>query len=1834
MSSSEPDLLIVNDFGPALTKRTESLGGSEHELVLLAHAFARTGRRVVFANVANTTDETIDGVRYVSSPRAAGITRARAVILARTTPMPDGLTWGRAVVRVTDNFTDAHNVNAKLLAREGALLVPMSAWQGQQPGFQALSKNQRVISPMIQPSPPHAKKPYQHVFASWPPKGLAETLQCWAALHDSGRMPSAASLVIASPGHYVRHDLRSFLSLTQHQLNRYNIRYAGVDPLRPQALSTDEYLRILGESEALFYVNSMLETFGMVASLAERAHCRPHILALNGPGGLTEALDDARFLTTSPAEFLTQVSAYTGKTYTPPKPHTDRSPEAMLPKWEQVLYPSQAKVISMSSAPIDVLLVNSIGPGFTHRTKSLGGSELELVQIAQGLAAHGRRVVVANGVDEEQVLDGVRYVPLSRLRTDETLKRARCLYLERTTPIDYTAPDAQYDHVVVRATDIYFAGYDVHRNLLGTKKYKTTLAVNTRWQGKLFEPLTKEYTVISPMLGPTPKVERIRGRFVYASAPIKGLGPTLDEWRYLWRHFPRTMKAANPELIIVTPGHFDYYGDKVPELTNEDLVDFRVSYKGSPSLEEYRAEIARAEGLFYVNQMPETYGNVAAFAERSGTRPHILCLFGKAGLEEALIDWQWLTTDLISFREAFLDALKNPPDWKAPERPDQSPEAMIPKWDALLLPPASIEVSSHDFAPPEPPKPAKALKRVDPNDDWGVDQILVHGIYKIPFLKDPKVILDIGANIGAATVFFKREYPNARVFAYEPHPRARAVLEENVRGLTSVTVDERAVATPHEHFDWVRLYEGKCGPDPKEVDVSQSHKVSVLSPEALPEADILKIDTEGCEVEILEGYLESASSAHLQAIALEWHSPQDHAKILKLLAARGFVIVRDVATCAIRGDLVAVHMSPIADRLLPCFDTFKMNMAQLDVPTGLSAHWGARSRELKHQAETQDGPFDFLRWTEDLDISDMPCFHNWYGELSQDPQWWARWLKLTRKAPWGNPRLFQGDDGTSPVCVQHAYHLYRYEKAHGSLTQGIDIVVELGGGHGNFARMLREDGYRGPHVIIDLPHVREFQRLYLSLCEVPLSSPLKNGDGVTDIVDDGVTLLTESDIPTLLLQLKGKRVAFVSTFGLSETPHTLRDKLFPAIHQHCTKYLLAVLGWPKWFDIDNEQFFNKLVKDSGAEWAPIAPIEGFIENLKSATRYLFGKRTGAVKAASLSAEQTFPADPTLDANREHLGPLYGDLLSLLRSSISPGGSEYGLGVMLFALAVATRPRQIVEIGRFKGFATLAFAAALKLQRIGWNECMSARQRPGIDYDTFAGNQRPLAVVSIDPHPTPEAEELLTRAGVRDYVVMIDKPSQETDIKGPIDILFIDGSHALNDLRADVQRFVPWVNPGGYFILHDFYGWFRPSPTGVPENGSPVAQVIREDLAGFDQILIDTGFASFVIFRKTQSLTEPKDLEPRVEKVPARADGRPTVGLCMIAKGAEVSTVLARAIGSIKHQVDAVTVVCDASPEDAHIAEMMGAQVHIRKTPAVDWERGIGFIAGARNDAIAIAERRTDYVLMVDPDDYYVGVIPQTLDKDAYEVVIRDADVEYARVQLFRSGAGFRYTGIRHECLETHGSYARLETLFYMRGHSAYGHQDQDPQPVKFMKHARDLERWLIGHPEDARALFYLAGSYRDAGQKELAISTYEKRIKVGGWPEEVYQSALHIASLRSELGEDPTSDYLRAHQLGPQKADALMHLARWHRDERRKNFELAYLFAKQAATIPKPEGALFLRPAIYQWEALAELGICAYWANRKPEALGVFRQLVTRVPPDKKAWAESQVALCKRETGA
>ena len=117
-------------------------------------------------------------------------------------------------------------------------------------------------------------------------------------------------------------------------------------------------------------------------------------------------------------------------------------------------------------------------------------------------------------------------------------------------------------------------------------------------------------------------------------------------------------------------------------------------------------------------------------------------------------------------------------------------------------------------------------------------------------------IVDAGANVGFASIYFANRWPNARIVAIEPDPANFEVLVENGKQYQNLTPVQAAVWKVNAKLDLFDPGKGAWGLQTK---VSADGRVYGLTlPEIMrrydmPQIDVLKMDIEGAEREVFEG---------------------------------------------------------------------------------------------------------------------------------------------------------------------------------------------------------------------------------------------------------------------------------------------------------------------------------------------------------------------------------------------------------------------------------------------------------------------------------------------------------------------------------------------------------------------------------------------------------------------------------------------------------------------------------------------------------------------------------------------------------------------------------------------------------------------------------------------------------------------------------------------------------------------------------------------------------------------------------------------------------------------
>lgn len=254
----------------------------------------------------------------------------------------------------------------------------------------------------------------------------------------------------------------------------------------------------------------------------------------------------------------------------------------------------------------------------------------------------------------------------------------------------------------------------------------------------------------------------------------------------------------------------------------------------------------------------------------------------------------------------------------------------------------------------------------------------------------------------------------------------------------------------------------------------------------------------------------------------------------------------------------------------------------------------------------------------------------------------------------------------------------------------------------------------------------------------------------------------------------------------------------------------------------------------------------------------------------------------------------------------------------------------------------------------------------------------------------------------------------------------------------------------------------------------------------------------------------------------------------------------------------------------------GTQELIKQTmkdvPGELHERPWVNFAHNRNEALELARNHADYILIMDADDkldYPAGHKLPELKDDGYQLKVVAGQFSQLRPHFIKSAKPWHWVGVMHEHLACSGDLeiSLLPDIIYVD--TREGARSKDPE--KYIKDARVLEEALKKEPDNARYAYYLAQSYRDADEKELALKWYQKRIEMSGAPEETFGAKLQYALIAQKLNyseEDVINSFYRAHRERPHRAEPIYYLAEIYTHQRRP--DLAYATIKYLDLIPKP----------------------------------------------------------------
>lgn len=187
--------------------------------------------------------------------------------------------------------------------------------------------------------------------------------------------------------------------------------------------------------------------------------------------------------------------------------------------------------------------------------------------------------------------------------------------------------------------------------------------------------------------------------------------------------------------------------------------------------------------------------------------------------------------------------------------------------------------------------------RMRKSDLFTVAEILHERQYELTTpLPDAPVIIDGGANVGVAALWFLARHPGATLHAFEPEPGNFRLLQANIGGLPGVKVHQAAIGASE---DPVTLHLAQHSAVHSTMDTSVGERsIEVpsvrldryLASQGIERVHLLKLDVEGAEALVVEGLGDRL--ADVDVVVGEMHEDfVDAAALYARLAGAGIHVV-------------------------------------------------------------------------------------------------------------------------------------------------------------------------------------------------------------------------------------------------------------------------------------------------------------------------------------------------------------------------------------------------------------------------------------------------------------------------------------------------------------------------------------------------------------------------------------------------------------------------------------------------------------------------------------------------------------------------------------------------------------------------------------------------------------------------------------------------------------------------------------------------------------------------------------------------------------------------------
>jgi len=292
---------------------------------------------------------------------------------------------------------------------------------------------------------------------------------------------------------------------------------------------------------------------------------------------------------------------------------------------------------------------------------------------------------------------------------------------------------------------------------------------------------------------------------------------------------------------------------------------------------------------------------------------------------------------------------------------------------------------------------------------------------------------------------------------------------------------------------------------------------------------------------------------------------------------------------------------------------------------------------------------------------------------------------------------------------------------------------------------------------------------------------------------------------------------------------------------------------------------------------------------------------------------------------------------------------------------------------------------------------------------------------------------------------------------------------------------------------------------------------------------------------------------------------------------------------------------------------------MKDIPGEVHERSWVNFAHNRNEALALAKKKGDYLLLIDADEVLQlteNFVLPSLEKDLYFIRLRQTGTaDTKRNGLIKNSLDWKWEGVIHEFVVAPHSHSSellqgIVNLCNTHPEGASG-RSKGSVTAKYLGDAEVLEKALKENPKNSRYAYYLGVSYAAAQQYELAKASFEKRISLPSADfQETFMAIYSLGMMYEKLKDfdGALKVFSKAYTMYPTRAEPIFRSAVLYR--KKGDLLLGYLLAQHALTLPYPEEDNCVEYIIYDHAALIEFANCALLLKKYQEGYDACSKLL------------------------